>query len=35
MRFDEVSGVYSGFGAFVVGVRQPLAGLHEMLSGSR
>ena len=34
MRFDEVSGMYSGFGAFVVGVRQPLATLDEMLSGN-
>lgn len=33
MRFDEVSGVYSAFGAFVVGVRQPLSSLGEMLSG--
>jgi len=33
MRFDEVSAVYSAFGAFVVGVRQPLASLGEMLLG--
>jgi chlorite dismutase len=31
MRFDEVSGVYSAFGIFYIGVRQPLATLGETL----
>ncbi|MFB3917382.1 MAG: hydrogen peroxide-dependent heme synthase [Terriglobales bacterium] len=33
MRFDEVSGVYSNFGTFYVGVRCPAAQLGRMLSG--
>jgi hydrogen peroxide-dependent heme synthase len=34
MRYDEVSGVYSSFGTFYLGVRCPLAKLGEALNGS-
>jgi chlorite dismutase len=34
MRFDEVSGVYSEFGTFYVGVRCPAARLGNLLGGS-
>ena len=33
MRFDEVSAVYAAFGQFFVGVRLPVNGLDEWLSG--
>jgi chlorite dismutase len=35
MRFDEVSGVYSEFGTFYVGVRCPTARLGNLLGGSQ
>lgn len=35
MRFDEVSGVYSEFGTFYVGVRCPAARLGILLGGSQ
>ena len=33
MRFDEVSAVYALFGSFYVGVRVPVSGLGDLLSG--
>jgi chlorite dismutase len=33
MRFDEVSGVFSNFGAFYVGLRCPASELPSLLSG--
>jgi chlorite dismutase len=33
MRYDEVSGVYSNFGAFYLGVRCPVAKLRALLEG--
>ncbi len=33
MRFDEVSAVYSNFGAFYLGVRCPASGLGQLLEG--
>ena len=35
MRFDEVSGVYSNFGEFYVGVRCPAAQLGSVLTGEK
>ncbi len=34
MRYDEVSGVYSNFGTFYLGVRCPAAKVAELLSGN-
>ncbi|MFB3815839.1 MAG: hydrogen peroxide-dependent heme synthase [Terriglobales bacterium] len=34
MRYDEVSGVYSSFGTFYLGVRRSLAKLGELLDGN-
>jgi peroxiredoxin len=34
MRYDEVSGVYSNFGTFYLGVRCPIAKLGDLLEGS-
>ncbi len=34
MRYDEVSGVYSSFGTFYLGVRRPLAQLAPLLEGN-
>ena len=34
MRFDEVSGVFSNFGAFYVGLRCPAAELDSLLAGT-
>ncbi len=33
MRFDEVSGVYSNFGAFYLGLRCPSERLGRLLDG--
>ncbi len=33
MRYDEVSGVYSEFGTFYLGIRRPLGKLRELLEG--
>ena len=34
MRFDEVSATYAIFGPFYVGIRCPLAGVQDLLSGA-
>jgi chlorite dismutase len=34
MRYDEVSGVYSTFGTFCLGIRCPVANLPRLLEGS-
>jgi chlorite dismutase len=33
MRYDEVSGVYSSFGTFYLGIRCPIAKLGDLLEG--